>query len=740
MLAIDSETTGIDTHHGAKPFLVTMCRDGEDPFHWQWDVDPLSREPQIPPDDVAKIIETIKAEPGPFVFQNAPFDFTALSKVGIDLAALGVWEKVHDTLTAGHLLASNQPHDLTTMVMQYLRVNSQPFEDRMKDAVTAARKIVKKRLPDWRIAVEGADDMPSVKQSSTRDEDKPWKNDCWLPRALLSWAYDNDRELFELHDDLSGSAEPWNTVTAEYADSDSFFTIKLWKRMEQELKRRGYWKVYLAKLAVLAPIQTMTSGGVTVSKKRMNEQRTKYATGSEAAGKRCVDIAASYHVAAPTTTATDGGRASLFDDERVPYGLKLPKSGNNGSLLTFAFEVMKLPVMGYTDTGKPAFDKESMVQWEGLLPEGGRELEFIRNLSGKRKQDTAVTYMDGYNRFGVPLVKKGIRLEDWIVLYPNVNPTGTGTLRLASYNPNEQNISKKEGFNLRYCFGPAPGREWWSFDAKNIERRLPAYEAQEQDIIELLERPDAPPYFGSEHALVGHLLFPKEFETCKNEQGDLDGRVFKKKYAATFYDKTKRFNFAVQYQCGVAKADATSGVPGSHKRFKSRFHKQEALNQKYVTFANRHGYVETLPDKSVDPERGYPIMCSRLTSGRVLPTVPLNYHVQGTACWWMIRAMTRVHAFLANLNAGKPFAGKTWPGGYRLTLNVHDELAADFPSGKTKAVAAPGCANGAPPWTYNLPVAQEIKRLMELGGDDLGVPLPVSVAFHEVSYAEEVQL
>ena len=53
--AVDTETTGIDLYHGARPFFVTACdQDGNQTF-WEWPVDPLTRVPRIPPGDVAEV-------------------------------------------------------------------------------------------------------------------------------------------------------------------------------------------------------------------------------------------------------------------------------------------------------------------------------------------------------------------------------------------------------------------------------------------------------------------------------------------------------------------------------------------------------------------------------------------------------------------------------------------------------------------------------------------------------------
>ena len=196
-----------------------------------------------------------------------------------------------------------------------------------------------------------------------------------------------------------------------------------------------------------------------------------------------------------------------------------------------------------TDSGALSMDKEVIEDWEMTLPANSKPLLFIKNLGAKRKRDTAVSYMNAYERFWVPL---GVSL--WYRLHPSLNPTGTTTLRWSSSNPNEQNISKKEDFNIRSCFGPAPGREWWSMDGKNLELRIPAYEANEREMIALFERPDEAPYYGSNHLLNFHTVYENLWNKELAEVGfDKVGPHCKKKYASTWYQWCKNGGFAKQY-------------------------------------------------------------------------------------------------------------------------------------------------------------------------------------------------
>jgi hypothetical protein len=142
--------------------------------------------------------------------------------------------------------------------------------------------------------------------------------------------------------------------------------------------------------------------------------------------------------------------------------------------------------------------------------------------------------MAGYERFRRPYSPPGsdVVVDGWWVLHPSSTLRGPTPSAGPSSQPNEQNISKREGFNLRRCFGPAPGREWWSLDAKNIELRIPAYESGEEAFIALFERENDPPYFGSNHLLIAHFLHPRSLRLVLMSKGQLDGRIFKKRTPA----------------------------------------------------------------------------------------------------------------------------------------------------------------------------------------------------------------
>jgi hypothetical protein len=215
----------------------------------------------------------------------------------------------------------------------------------------------------------------------------------------------------------------------------------------------------------------------------------------------------------------------------------------------------------------------------------------------------------------------------------------------------------------------------------------------------------------------------------------------KKKYAATHYQDCKNGAFAVGYGAidradGTGTADRTFKRPGSHARLKARFSNKERLNQECIRFSNIHGYVETIPDRSINATRGYTLLVTRTEWGKILETVPLNYKIQGSAMWWTAKAMTRCQDQLDEWRKEDGFDG-------RIVLQVHDELVFDFPKvgDPVKENELRKRSKKPVPRTSNLWRIRRLAELMEMGGwKDYGIPTPVNVEHHPVTWAEGVSL
>lgn len=694
IVALDSETTGIDIHHSARPFFITFCYEDYSLKYFEWDVDPLTRKPIVPYEDLEEINQLID-EADQLVLQNTKFDFSAIDS----LEEFGWvrknwdWSKVLDTLIAGHLLASNQPHDLTTMALVELGINIKPYEEALNEAIKEARRIAKSKYPDWKIAKRGLEGMPSAKDSVA-------KYDMWLPRAIAkAEGYPADHL--------------WWTVLSDYSNADSSVTLPLIKKQLEKIEARDLRAIYDERLKLLPIIYGMESRGVPINKQTAGKLKSQYTDSSERYKRVCINVA---------------------DSEDL---VELPINGASNALRTVLFEKFKLSSSKQTKGGKESMDKGQLEEWMEKLPQSSKAYTFIKNLRDYRKRRTAISYIESYETYWRDIDAV------WARMYPSINITGTHTLRASGQNPNPQQFSKqeieeldeegtKQNHNAREMIGPLDDEEWWSFDAQNIERRIPVYECEETAIIELFEKPDEPPYYGSEHSLVAHLLHPKEFEACG------DGKKFKERYKSTLYQWVKNGNFAIQYGAQMAKADATYHVDGAYNLIKRRFKRQDKLNQHWIQYANKHGYVETIPDREVNPTRGYPLYCERTKWGSISPTIPLSFHVQGTAMQYTNKAMVRIEHFLDQLNTGellfREFMNRMKTSrearvGYHQILQIHDEIVVKMPRGQ-----------GKEPWKTNLPIAREIQRLMAKGGDDVGIPLPAGMAYHQESWGKELVL
>lgn len=742
LVACDTEVTGLDLYHGARPFLVTVCildNSKQDVTFYEWPVNPLTRQPEVPEEDLDEI-EQVLRDADYLVGQNIKFDVSALTLLFQDHNRTLEWDwsKTYDTLIAGHLLASNQPHGLDSMAIQYLGEDIGKYEAAVKKAVLKARFLAKHDLPKWQIAVKGGPLTPSAKGST-------WGFDMWLPAAVA-----NEYNYSKSH--------PWRTVVAEYANIDSVTTAFLWQVMEKKIRGRGLWKLFLERMKLVPIAMELEARGVTLSASRLESMIEEYREVSKDLATTCRNIAHSYG-----------------------YELALPKSGNNRSLQLFCFgsDILLCKNCGYSypisrieklealenppvctncgisfnseggfrgrnslivsrepyldlpaikrsaNTGEPSLDKQCLETYCESLPPRSKSRVFVRSLKDKRKRDTAITYLNGYKRFWLPI--EGFD-NDWYMLHGSANPTGTDTLRWSFSNPNSSNIGKQkdektgEDFNLRRAFGPAPDREWWSMDGENLELRIPAYEAGEKDLIYVFEHPKEPPYFGSYHLVVFDALYPELFKK--------HGKSCKTLYESTYYQWVKNGNFATLYGAQEPKADATYHMVGAYQKVRYRFPRMAELSDRQITHANKYGYVTTIPDKEVDSSTGYPINCTRTDYGKVLPTVPLNYHIQSTAMWWTGKCMIKCSKQL-----------KEWQKqGFDayITLQVHDELVFSFPRSNRHPKRDYDREKSGKPYfrTSNLWRARILQRLMESCGDGIGVPTTVGVEYNKDNWAE----
>jgi DNA polymerase-1 len=237
---------------------------------------------------------------------------------------------------------------------------------------------------------------------------------------------------------------------------------------------------------------------------------------------------------------------------------------------------------------------------------------------------------------------------------------GTTTGRLASQNPNLQNIPIKTelGRAIRHAFVASPGMELVSFDYSQIELRIAALLSEDEALMETFR-------LGRDvHTEVASRMFHVDPKDVTHEQRR----------------RAKVINFGILYGMGVNALKESLGA--------SRADAQEFYNQYFAAFprlavyldetkaaAARRGYTETLFGR-----RRYfdgiksPIPYVRAAAERMA----INAPIQGTQADVIKLAMVEIARWLAN---------EKLENDVHLLLQVHDELVFEMKKDKLKTCA-----------------------------------------------------
>jgi DNA polymerase-1 len=244
-------------------------------------------------------------------------------------------------------------------------------------------------------------------------------------------------------------------------------------------------------------------------------------------------------------------------------------------------------------------------------------------------------------------------------VHTSFHMTGTSTGRLASSDPNLQNIPirTEEGRRIRAAFVAEPGHVLLSVDYSQVELRLAAEMAGVAALKQAFrDKVDI-------HALTASQVFGVPLDQVS---GDLRRSA-------------KAVNFGIIYgisgwglakQLGCAPADANDFI----RRYLARFREIETFMESCKEEARKNGFVRTLYGrKCTIPNINAKIQGLRLGAERQAINAPL----QGTAADIMKKAMIRMPAALldANLKA-------------RMLLQVHDELVFEVPESEIDETAA----------------------------------------------------
>ncbi len=248
-------------------------------------------------------------------------------------------------------------------------------------------------------------------------------------------------------------------------------------------------------------------------------------------------------------------------------------------------------------------------------------------------------------------------------VHSSFNQTGSVTGRLASSDPNLQNIPIRSelGRRIRRAFVAAPGEQLLSVDYSQIELRIVAHMAEDQAMIQaFLDDQDI--HAATASAIYGVPLQEVTPAMRRHAKAINFGLI----YGMSPFGLTRSTDLTLAEAEDFVKAyfERFPGVKGYLERVR-----QQAMEQGYVeTLLGRRRYF---PQLRRDGAR-----VSEQARNRALREA-VNAPIQGTAADIIKLAMLRLPSALKQ--AGLPG---------QMLLQVHDELVLEVPGEKLRAVAA----------------------------------------------------
>ncbi|MCR4276149.1 MAG: DNA polymerase [Candidatus Parcubacteria bacterium] len=238
--------------------------------------------------------------------------------------------------------------------------------------------------------------------------------------------------------------------------------------------------------------------------------------------------------------------------------------------------------------------------------------------------------------------------------------TGTTTGRMASQNPNLQNIPlhSERGQAIRHAFVAAKGFELVALDYSQIELRLAAVLSGDKKLCDIFKN-------GRDvHTEVAVQVFHVAPDAV-----DLEMRR-----------RAKVINFGILYGMGVnaLRAQLGSTTAEAHQYLEDYFRTFKTLSDYLEStrgFARKHGYTETLFGR----RRQFPEMKSSLPYVRAqAERMAINAPLQGTSADIIKLAMVRIDEMLTEEKASEDAY---------LLLQVHDELVYEIRTGRLEVLS-----------------------------------------------------
>ena len=547
IIAVDTETTGLDWQVNANFFMITVAYDSLDnqtkTAAFEWSVDPFTREPifldSLKDERILKLMEWLQDKSIIKIFANAKFDRHILEK---NLCT--VKGTIYDVLLAAWCCNSQEKsYGLKTLSEKYLDF---PIADEkhLKQLTVTAR--AKGKTHHYNLG-------------------KVLQMDYWLIKAFY----------------------PENKLCEKYARNDVIRTLYLWEYYFKGMQVFNVWETFLREIKVMNIIYEMESRGVRFFESDCIEEIKNL-------NVKILNVGSNVKTALRNATLNLNSPIQLA---KYLYGWDKTKKD-------FSFQpCYDLEVTEWTEKGQPSTSTPTLEKYKAdpvindLIKYRGYEKgrTSCKNYLLAKAQDKFITSSD------FPFLKQW-RLQpefNQIAAYVGGSEKGARrTGRLSSSNPNLQNVadaSKSGGLFVtdgRSFFGPREGYVWYCIDYSQLELRIFAERTGGKLKDAFLQGRDPHnetrqhvPYLAKMPAEKGRKLAKNTNFTIINCGG---AEVLFKKY-------------------GMPLDEGSIIINEFHSEFRETKQRQRQAEQ----FALKNGYIETIIgrkiniDKSKNKEGGY---------------------------------------------------------------------------------------------------------------------------------------
>lgn len=389
----------------------------------------------------------------------------------------------------------------------------------------------------------------------------------------------------------------------EYACEDADVTLKLYNVLQPKLKEGGVEELFYDIEMPLVPVLAeMERNGVRLDTEALRETSKLFT-------ERMMEL-----------------ERHIYELAGQQFNISSPKQV--GDILFGQMKIIEKPKK--TKTGQFVTSEEVLQQLRAKHPIVADILDYrgLKKLLG--------TYVDALPKLINP--KTGH-------IHTSFNQAVTATGRLSSSDPNLQNIPVRgeDGKEIRKCFIPEPGCQFFSADYSQIELRVMAHLSGDENMIRVFtEGHDL-------HAATAATIYKKSIEEVSRDERT----------------KSKRANFGIIYgitvfglaeRLDISRDEAKQLIDGFFETFPQVHEYMEQSKQ----YAREHGYAETLFHR----RRYLPDINSHNGTVRgFAERNAINAPIQGSAADIIKVAMIRIYQRM------KAEGLKS-----KLLLQVHDEL------------------------------------------------------------------